>query len=106
MSMPSELIQSRDFPSVVLQSEKPVLVDFFASWCGPCKSLSPIIDELADEMGDSVRICKIDVDKNRDMANKYGIMSVPTIMLFRGGKPVKSMAGLRKKEELRGFLES
>lgn len=94
-----------NFESEVLKSDKPVLVDFFASWCGPCKLQGPIIDELAAEMSDKVKIGKMDVDGNPQTAGKFSIMSIPTIIIFKNGEPAQQFTGLQGKEILKGELE-
>lgn len=92
-------ITDEDFDAQVLQSDVPALVDFSAEWCGPCKALAPMIDELAAAHGDKVKVCKVDVDKAQQTAMKYGITSVPTVMLFKGGEAVETLVGMRAKSE-------
>ncbi len=84
----------------LIQSEKPVLVDFFATWCGPCQQLGPILKEVKDEMGDNVSILKIDVDKNQQLAAQYQVRGVPTMLLFKNGKQVWRQSGLVFKNDL------
>jgi len=93
------------FESLV-DSEKPVLIDFYAEWCGPCKVQSPILKELAGELSGKVRIIKIDVDKNPEISNKYQIQSVPTLMLFKNGKQLFRQSGLINKPQLHKILQS
>jgi thioredoxin 1 len=94
----------------VLQSDKPVLVDFWAVWCGPCKQLSPTIDKLADQFAGKVKIGKLNTDENQDVAVRYGISSIPTILLFKGGNQVGKSVGVRPEAEfvklLNQMLES
>ncbi|WP_276979080.1 thioredoxin [Flavobacterium filum] len=84
----------------LIQSEKPVLVDFFATWCGPCQQLAPILKEVKDELGDNVSILKIDVDKNQQLAAQYQVRGVPTMLLFKNGKQVWRQSGLVFKNDL------
>lgn len=85
---------------VLLQSEKPVLVDFFATWCGPCQALAPILKQVKESLGDRITIVKIDVDKNQQMAAQYQVRGVPTMILFQSGKQVWRQSGLVSKEEM------
>ena len=84
----------------IIQSEKSVLVDFFATWCGPCKMLSPILREVKDSLGDTVSIIKIDVDKNQQISSKYQVRGVPTMILFQNGKQLWRQSGVLTKEEI------
>jgi len=95
----------QNFETEVLKSEKPVLVDFWAAWCGPCQMMGPIIEELAEEMGDNYKVGKLNVDENRETAAKYGIMSIPTLIIFKEGKAVKQLVGVQAKETLKEELE-
>lgn len=97
-------IFSADFATEVLGSEKPVLVDFFATWCGPCKMLAPVLDELTQEVGDKANVVKVDVDASPDVAADYGVMSVPTLAVFQGGKLVRHAVGALPKARLRALL--
>ena len=94
------------FKSEVLESDVPVMVDFSAVWCGPCKALHPIIDSVAPEFDGKVKICKIDIDQNRNTPTQYQIMAVPTLIFFREGKPVDKFTGLLGKGELKKKLEA
>jgi thioredoxin 1 len=95
----------QNFETEVLKSEKPVLVDFWAAWCGPCQMMGPIIEELAEEMGDKYKVGKLNIDENRETAAKYGIMSIPTLIIFKEGKAVKQLVGVQAKETLKEELE-
>lgn len=93
-------ITSENFEKEVLNSEVPVLVDFFATWCGPCKMMSPVIEELAKEMEGKAKVYKVDTDKEQELAIKYGIMSIPTFIVFKNGEVSNIVVGMRDKEEL------
>lgn len=99
-------VTGADFETQVLQADKPVLVDFYATWCGPCKMISPIIDQLATEMEDKAKVVKIDVDQARDVASKYKVMSVPTLMIFKNGEVVDQILGAVPKDRLVEKLEA
>ena len=99
-------ITDENFEDKVLQDKGIVLVDFWAPWCGPCQMLGPIIEELAKEMKDGVNIYKLDVDANPQTAERYGIMSVPTIIIFKDGKKIEQATGMQSKETLREKIES
>ncbi|MCA1695027.1 MAG: thioredoxin [Actinobacteria bacterium] len=88
------------FADDVLGSDKPVLVDFWASWCGPCKQVAPVLEEIASENGDKLTIAKMDIDANPSTPREYQIMSIPTMILFSGGKPVKQIVGAKPKAAL------
>ena len=90
----------------IINQDKPVLVDFFAEWCGPCKMMSPILKEVKDALGTSVSIIKIDVDKNQTLASKYQVRGVPTLMLFKNGQPLWRQSGVLQKHELISLLKS
>ena len=93
-------ITSENFEEEVIKSEKPVIVDFFANWCGPCKIMSPIIDKIAEELVGKVKVGKVDTDENINLAEEYGIMSIPTIMIFENGKVTKKFLGVTDKNEI------
>ncbi|MFA5075847.1 MAG: thioredoxin [Patescibacteria group bacterium] len=99
-------LTDNNFEAEVLKSTVPVLIDFFAVWCGPCQMLGPIVDELAKELADKqVKIAKLDVDQAPQTAEKYGVMSVPTLIIFNQGKEIERMIGVQSKEALREKLE-
>lgn len=97
-------VTKSNFEAEVLKSEIPVMVDFWAAWCGPCKMFSPIIDAMAEEVGQKAKICKINIDEEPELAEKYGVMSIPTVIVFKGGKAVNSSVGAVNKKALTDML--
>ena len=105
----SELIQhvtEDTFEPSVLKSDVPVLVDYWAEWCGPCKALAPLLEELAKEYGGKLKIAKVNVDENQQLARKYNIKAIPTLMLFKEGNVQASKLGMMSKPQLTAFLDS
>lgn len=94
-----------NFETEVLASDKPVVVDFWAPWCGPCQMVGPIIEKLAGEMAETAKIGKLNVDDNPEIAQKYGIMSIPTLLVFKGGQKVGEMKGFVPEPKLRQFID-
>ena len=106
--MSSELIKhtsDASFDNDVLQSDKLVLVDYWAEWCGPCKAIAPILDEMSKDYGDRLQVTKMNVDENREVPARYGIRGIPTLMLFKGGELVDTKVGAMPKAQLTAFLE-
>lgn len=95
-----------NFDQEVLQSEVPVLVDYWAEWCGPCKMIAPILDEIAEEYGDKVKIAKLNIDNNQNTPPKYGIRGIPTLMLFKNGSVEGTKVGALSKTQLASFIDS
>lgn len=93
------------FTDDVLQSDKPVLVDYWAEWCGPCKMIAPILDDAAAQYGDRLQIAKMNVDENREIPSKFGIRGIPTLMLFKGGELAATKVGAMSKQQLAAFLD-
>jgi thioredoxin 1 len=94
------IFTDQNFQEEVLKSDLPVLVDFFAEWCGPCKMMGPVVDDLAKELEGKVKVGKLNVDENSETASKYGVMSIPTLIYFKGGEVSSTMLGFRSKEEV------
>ena len=101
----TEQINSADWQAKVLDSEQPVLVDFFATWCGPCKMMAPVIEEIAGEKAGSAAVYKIDVDDNPDIAQRYGVMSIPTFIVFKDGQPAAKTLGAQPKEQVLSLFD-
>jgi thioredoxin 1 len=93
----STVVTTETFETEVLQSEKPVIVDFWAEWCGPCHAVSPVLDKIAEERADELRLVKINVDENQELMIRYGIQSIPTIVLFKEGAPAAAVIGAQPK---------
>lgn len=97
-------VKTADFETEVLKSDKTVLVDFWAVWCGPCRMLSPVVDQIAEENPD-IKVCKVNVDEEQQLAIKYGVMSIPTLLVFKGGELVNQSVGVIPKEEVLNLIK-
>ena len=93
-------ITKENFEAEVMNSDRPVLIDFWAPWCGPCRMLSPTIAEIAEEYGDKVKVCKVNVDEQGELASTFGVMSIPTLVVIMEGKVVNSVTGVRPKDQI------
>jgi len=104
--MPTKAVTDASFAADVLQSDKPVLVDFWAEWCGPCKMIGPALEEISDELADKVTIAKMDIMENTSVPGQVGVQSIPLMVLFKDGKPVAQKLGAAPKGQLKAWLES
>jgi thioredoxin 1 len=93
-------LNEASFEDAISSGEAPVVVDFWAPWCGPCKAIAPILEEIAEEQGDKVKICKVNVDEESGIAGKYSIRAIPTLLIFNGGEMVEQVVGLNSKDDL------
>ena len=101
-----KVVSDASFDADVISSTQPVLVDFWAEWCGPCKMIAPVLEELAGEYGEKLKVCKMDVDANPDTAPKYGIRGIPTLILFNNGDVAGTKVGALSKSQLSAFIDS
>ena len=99
-------VSNDNFESEVVNSEKPVLVDFWAEWCGPCKQIAPVVEEIAGEHSDKLKVCKMDVDANRETAVQFGIRSIPTLLILKNGEVAGSQIGAVSKQQLLEFIQA
>ena len=99
-------VTDQNFEDEVLQADRPVLVDYWAEWCGPCKAVAPILEEIAAEYGERVRVAKLNIDENPDVPARYGIRGIPTLMLFKNGNVEATKVGALSKSQLTAFLDS
>lgn len=106
MSQHIHHVTDANFDAEVLQSTKPVLVDYWAEWCGPCKMIAPVLDEIANEYGDKLKVVKLNIDENQSTPPKYGIRGIPTLMLFKNGNIEATKVGALSKSQLTAFIDS
>ena len=104
--MATKTVTDQSFASDVLGSDSPVLVDFWAEWCGPCRMIAPALEEIAGELGDKVTIAKLNIDENPDTPGRYGVRGIPTMLLFKGGQPVAQKVGAAPRSQIQQWLES
>ena len=104
--MATKAVTDASFAADVLNSDKPVLVDFWADWCGPCKMIAPALEEISEELAGQVTIAKVDIMDSTDVATKYGVQSIPLMVLFKNGEPVAQKLGAAPKSQLKSWLES
>ncbi len=98
-------LSDETFDEQVLNADVPVLIDFWAEWCGPCKALTPVIEDLAEEYGDKIKVCKVNTDANREISVRFSISAIPTVMLFTNGEIREKFVGLRNKKEFQAILD-
>lgn len=106
MSAQLQELNNDTFSGVISSSDQPVLVDFWAPWCGPCKAITPVLEELAEEMAGKVKICKVNVDDNGELAGQYGVRAIPNLIIFKNGEVVEQIVGMTSKEDLSSKLET
>lgn len=99
------ILTEQNFDAEVLQAELPVLIDFWAPWCGPCRMLAPAVAQIAEEYAGKTKVCKVNVDEAPELARRFGIMSIPTVLVFKGGQLTEKLVGLRPKAELEALIK-
>ena len=100
------ILNKENFEREVLNEERLVLIDFWATWCGPCQMIAPVIEDIANSQKDKVKVCKVNVDDEQEMAIKYGVMSIPTLLFIKKGEPIKTVVGFHSKSELEEIINS
>jgi len=103
--MATKAVTDESFHTDVIASDKPVVVDFWASWCGPCKMIAPALEELADELGDQVTIVKVDIDENPDAPSRYGVRGIPTMIMFKNGQQAATQVGALPKSAIKDWIQ-
>ena len=98
-------LNEKNFEEEVLKSDKTILIDFWASWCGPCKMMSPVVDEIAEEMNGTVKVCKTNIDEEQNLAVKYNVMSIPTFVVIKAGKEIGRTIGVQDNEDIKKLLK-
>ena len=104
--MATKTVTDQNFATDVLGASGPVLVDFWAEWCGPCRMIAPALEEISNDLGDKVTVAKLNIDENPDVPARYGVRGIPTMLLFKDGQPVAQKLGAAPKSQLKGWLES
>ncbi|MBC00446.1 MAG: thioredoxin [Rhodobacteraceae bacterium] len=104
--MATAVVTDESFENDVLKASGPVVVDFWAEWCGPCKMIAPALEEISDEMGEQVTIAKLNIDENQNIAMKYGVRSIPTLIMFKDGEPVSTQIGAAPKNKLADWIKT
>ncbi|CCW15905.1 CBSS-272943.3.peg.263: thioredoxin [Sphingobium indicum BiD32] len=104
--MATKAVTDSSFKADVIDSDKPVLVDFWAEWCGPCKMIGPALEEISDELGEKLTIAKVNIDENLDAPGQYGVRGIPTMILFKNGEPAATKVGAAPKSALKSWIES
>jgi thioredoxin 1 len=102
--MGTQKVTKANFDAEVVRADKPVLIDFWAPWCGPCKMLGPVIEEVADEVASRAKVCKVNIDEEPELAEAYGVMSIPTLIVMKDGKVTKSSVGFRPKDAILSLI--
>lgn len=103
--MTVKITDNANFSKDVLESDKTVMIDFWAEWCGPCRALAPVLEEVSEELSETAVVYKINVDENHELAQKYGVRGIPTLIVFKGGHPVKTSVGMQSKDAIKQMID-